>query len=94
MLLAQPEPIQVMATTPDGPPQWLRWRGVEQRIVSSAGPMRLAPQWWKASRNRAIEPPSHQGTRDYFKVQDEAGRWLWIFRRLDTSRWFVHDVWT
>ena len=104
ILLAQPEPIQVMATTPDGPPQWLCWRGVEQRIVSSAGPMRLAPQWWKGRSDEATrlrqgfagagERRSDEGTRDYFKVQDEAGRWLWVFRRLDTSRWFVHGVWT
>ena len=31
--------------------------------------------------------------RDYYRVQDEHGLWLWVFRRLDTGRWFVHGVW-
>jgi protein ImuB len=29
--------------------------------------------------------------RDYFRVQDHTGRWLWVFRF--ESRWFVHGFW-
>jgi hypothetical protein len=32
-------------------------------------------------------------TRDYFKVQDEQGRWLWIYRVLEQGCWFVHGLW-
>jgi protein ImuB len=36
---------------------------------------------------------SDLAARDYYRVQDEAGLWLWVFRRLDTGRWFVHGLW-
>ena len=45
---------------------------------------------------RAFVPsclPALSPARDYYRVQDEAGLWLWVFRRLDTGRWFVHGVW-
>ncbi len=40
-------------------------------------------------------PPlwSDLAARDYYRVQDEVGLWLWVFRRLDSGRWFVHGVW-
>ncbi len=31
--------------------------------------------------------------RDYFTVQDESGRWLWVFRCQSSLKWFVHGVW-
>lgn len=31
--------------------------------------------------------------RAYFTVQDEHGRWLWIFHQLGEARWFVHGEW-
>ncbi len=148
LLLQRPEPITVIAVMPEGPPSWFRWRGMEQRIVTSAGPERIAGEWWegrhegtKARRHekprtafgesyaRAYErfmvggapalpgchgfaaqrhsravshdtagpaapgKPWHPLTRDYFKVQDESGRWLWIFHLLESGRWFVHGLW-
>ena len=96
VLLERPEPITVMALTPDGPPARLRWRGMEQRITASAGPERIACEWWREGT-----PPEqarrHEGTkwgaRDYFKVQDERGCWLWVYRVVETGRWFVHGLW-
>ena len=84
LLLERPEPIEVIAIAPDGPPSWFRWRGLEQRITASAGPERLAAEWWRG--------PS-PATRDYFKIQIEHARWLWIYRVLESGRWFVHGVW-
>jgi len=84
LLLERPEPVEVIAMTPDGPPSWFRWRGIEQRVTASAGPERLATEWWRG--------PS-PATRDYFKVQDEHGRWLWIYRIVESGRWFVHGLW-
>ncbi len=72
--------------TPDGPPSWFRWRGLEQRITASAGPERLAREWWKEKTNRDCF-----SGRDYFKIQDERGRWLWIYRV--GGCWFVHGLW-
>jgi protein ImuB len=82
-LLERPSPVETMALTPDGPVLRLRWRGVEHRILCTVGPERLGPEWWKLR-----EP-----TRDYFRVQDEHGRWLWVFRETCSRRWFVHGEW-
>lgn len=35
--------------------------------------------------------PRVEPSRDYWRVQDAAGRWLWIFRC--GARWFVHGEW-
>ena len=104
LLLARPEPIEAMALTPDGPPSWLRWRGCEHTIVASFGPERVGCEWWKGRSDEATKRRSDEGgrrsdeaTRDYFKVQDERGRWLWVYRTRGspgaTSRWFVHGEW-
>ncbi len=73
-----------------------------RRVVMSIGPERVAPEWWRDGVDGRREGP----TRDYFKVQDEQGRWLWIYREIaagDESqeseetrcgpRWFLHGVW-
>jgi protein ImuB len=31
--------------------------------------------------------------RDYYRVQDQGGRWLWVCRESQTGRWFVHGIW-
>ncbi len=84
LLLERPEPVEVIAMSPECPPSCFRWRGLEQRVTVSAGPERLAMEWWRGS-----SPAS----RDYFKVQDEHGRWLWIYRIVESGRWFVHGLW-
>ena len=43
---------------------------------------RITTEWWQGPQ-----------TRDYFKVQTAAGQWLWVYRQLETSRWFVHGIW-
>jgi protein ImuB len=105
LLFERPEPIEVMALTPDGVPSWMRWRGVARSIISGGGPERLAEPWWDIARDEpalashdrdaADELPAAPPlrARDYFRVQDETGRWLWVYRRLDTGRWFVHGEW-
>ena len=94
VLLERPEPITVMALTPDGPPARLRWRGMEQRITASAGPERIAHEWWHLAPGEYTGGKSNEvGNRDYFKVQDERGCWLWVYRVVETGRWFVHGLW-
>jgi hypothetical protein len=70
----------------------VRWRGEDLRIERSVGPERIEGEWWRGG-----EP-----ARDYFKVQDERGRWLWVLRRdggedgagaAAGSAWFVHGLW-
>jgi protein ImuB len=97
-LFERPESIKVpFATVPDGPPHHFTWRRVTHAVVRVEGPERIAMEWWK-----------HNGqtlTRDYFRVEDEAGLRFWIYRdglygsELTTeegkpavSNWFVHGL--
>jgi len=96
-LLPKPEPIEVLATFPEGPPRWLRWRGVERRIRIALGPERIADQWFAFHRSwqaRATGVSSSLSPHDYFKLQDEHGQWLWIFSEGDPRRWFIYGQWS
>lgn len=82
-LFEPPERVRVMALVPDGPPMKLWWRGAELELLSSAGPERLAGEWWLAR-----EP-----ARNYYRVQTAEGEWLWLFREGESGDWFVHGRW-
>jgi protein ImuB len=90
-LFARPEPVEVMAEVPEGPPLRFRWRRVIYEVARAEGPERIAPEWWRAEdRDRS--------TRDYFRVEDAEGRRYWIFREglygRETARplWYVHGL--
>lgn len=97
-LFEKPEPIKVpFATVPDGPPHHFTWRRVTHAVVRVEGPERVAMEWWKQDGDVL--------TRDYFRVEDDAGLRFWIFRdglygselRDDEGRhvpanWFVHGL--
>ncbi|MGI9405116.1 MAG: Y-family DNA polymerase [Hyphomicrobiaceae bacterium] len=70
----RPEPIQVMAEVPEGPPMQFTWRRVRHRIVRAEGPERIAPEWWCSKPGQPEQP------RDYYRVEDEEGRRFWLFR--------------
>ena len=78
------------AEVPDGPPLRLRWRRVLVRVVAAEGPERIAPEWWR--------PSPDMRERDYFRIEDETGRRLWVFREGlygatgPPPRWFVHGL--
>ncbi len=88
-LLPQPEPIEAIASVPDGPPLRFRWRRVLHEIAAIEGPERIAPEWWKSEASL---------TRDYFRAEDQDGRRFWLFREglyeAETlaSRWFMHGL--
>ncbi len=72
-MLAPPEPIDVpLATVPDGPPRRFTWRRATHEVARVEGPERVAMEWWRAEGGRL--------TRDYFRVEDEAGRRFWLYR--------------
>lgn len=89
-LFEVPEPVQVIGLVPDGPPSWIRWRGRECGVRRGCGPERLALPWWEAKRGTS---PSPNIARDYYEVEDDQGRLLWVFRDHVTNGWFVHGLW-
>ena len=46
LLFAEPEPVDVLAEIPEGPPARFTWRRVTRRVVKAEGPERIAPEWW------------------------------------------------
>ncbi len=85
ILLEHPEPVEVVYLQPDYPPVRMEWRGNIHPLRKGSGPERIITAWWGARRS---------STRDYFKVQTDNGLWVWLFRELETARWFVHGLWT
>ena len=92
LLLPRPEPIRVVAEVPEGPPARFTWRRVERRVARAQGPQRIAPEWWReigAEQSR---------TRDYYRIEDEAGAGYWVFREgfyggeEEPPRWFLHGL--
>lgn len=86
-----PEPVETLASVPDGPPVRFVWRRVSHLVAAAEGPERIAPSWWEAV-------PSER-TCDYFRVEDTQGRRFWMFRRglyeeaaADAPQWFVHGL--
>lgn len=78
-----PKQVRVLAVTPDGPVIRL-WRdGVERNVLGSIGPERLGGEWWIA----------RESARDYFRVQEDSGRWLWLYQERTSREWFIHGEW-
>ena len=112
LLLPRPEPAEVVALIPEGPPRQFRWRGVRHQVVHAQGPERIAPEWWRlemgsdpsllplggnsAAEARGLTPSPAE--RDYYTVEDSAGRRFWLCRagRYDRGeappQWFIHGV--
>ena len=63
------------------PPLTLKRHGTRRTVRFADGPERITPEW----RERDADWPSH---RDYWRVEDEAGERLWLYRQDD--RWFLH----
>ncbi len=84
-LLAEPEPIAVLAEVPEGAPLRFSWRRLVHRIVRAEGPERIEPEWWRSIGR----PPARAGLaqeillarpRDYYRIEDEHGGRYWVFR--------------
>jgi protein ImuB len=90
-LLDRPEAIAVIYATPEGLPRRFVWRRAVHDIARVAGPERIAPEWWRQ--------PSNARLRDYYQVEDSAGRRYWIYRegvigdgRGGVPAWFIHGL--
>ncbi len=71
-LLDRAEPIAVLYATPDGLPRRFRWRGRVHEVARAEGPERIAPEWWRERAGARL--------RDYYRIEDDAGRRYWIYR--------------
>jgi protein ImuB len=83
-LLRCPREIRVMVSPSDdqegGRPVSMTLNDAFHRFEQVVGPERIAGIWWEG----------HHKTRDYFEVEDQCGKRFWIFRVLQTTRWFIH----
>lgn len=90
-LLWTPEEVRVVYAVPEGPPAQFIWRRQTHKVARYAGPERIAPEWWRDRPGTRL--------RDYFKIEDQDGRRLWLYReglhgdgRGGDPRWFVHGM--
>jgi protein ImuB len=90
-LLDRAERIAVLYASPDGFPQRFRWRGTVREVVRVEGPERIAPEWWRERSSTRL--------RDYYRIEDDAGRRYWIYRqgiagdgRGGVPDWFLHGL--
>ena len=90
-LLDRPEAIDVIYATPEGVPRRFVWRRAVHDLARVEGPERIAPEWWRQ--------PSSARLRDYYRVEDGAGRRYWIYRegligdgRGGLPNWFMHGL--
>ena len=91
-LLDPPQEVETISMLPDQPPVVFSWRRVRHRVRHADGPERIAGEWWRhGAETRAV--------RDYWRVEDEAGRRFWLFRAGDgveaatgDLRWFLHGL--
>ncbi len=79
-LAARPRPIAALCPLPDGPPARLG----SERVLRAEGPERILPAWWR--------PAAAQAGRDYWRIETEGGRRLWVFAERDGAApaWFLH----
>ena len=90
-LFERPEPIEVTAEVPDGPPVQFNWRHVKHQVVEAEGPERIAMEWWRDDRGNKL-------TRDYFRVESLSGTRAWLYREglfgseTPKPRWYLHGL--
>jgi protein ImuB len=98
-LLSHPEPVEAIASVPEGPPVRFRWRRKLHVVVHVEGPERIAEAWWE-NRLKAGENPDNRAhqTRDYFRIEDDDGHRYWLYRKglygteTNSPRWYMHGI--
>lgn len=55
-LFDPPQPVEVLAEVPDGPPRRFRWRRTLHEVRRFEGPERIAGEWWRVPVERLPEP--------------------------------------
>lgn len=90
-LLDRAEEISVLYATPEGLPRRFIWRRLSHLVARVEGPERIAPEWWREKSTVRL--------RDYYRVEDEAGRRYWLYRdgvdgdgRGGLPLWYLHGL--
>jgi protein ImuB len=87
-LLPTPEPIQVTFPTPDYPPMLIQYKNRLLTIKHALGPEQIMDEWW-------IDKAPY---RDYYRVEDQHGTRLWVFRAgpgddpANPAQWYLHGI--
>lgn len=81
-LFSQPIPVQCVTICPLGTPAQFVLQGKGYRVTYAWGPERIDTGWWRGQKVR----------RDYYRAETTTGQRFWLFRQLDSGRWFVHGV--
>jgi protein ImuB len=84
-LLPCPLEVRVMVTPSqdaEGTPAAFTHEGISRRVAHHVGLERIAGRWWTG----------HDKTRDYFDVADPEGNRFWLFRVLQTGKWYLHGA--
>ena len=94
-LLQSPEPIEAIASVPEGPPVRFRWRKKLHVVVHVEGPERISDEWWNSNE---IGHQTIRHTRDYFRIEDDKGYRYWLYRQglyaseTNLPRWYMHGI--
>lgn len=98
-LFDPPQPVEVIAEVPDGPPQRFRWQRKLHDVRLYEGPERIAAEWWR--REDGHTHGRGGLTRDYYRIEDLRGRRYWIFRHglydekpdpRHGPKWYMHGL--
>lgn len=91
VLLDPPQPVDVLHGLPEGPPRRFHWKRRAHDIARWEGPERIAAEWWRRRDGAGL-------TRDYYRVEDDAGHRFWLFRhglsgeRNAAPDWYLHGL--
>lgn len=80
LILFPPEPVQAQGVTP---PKRFRWRRMGLSTLRAIGPERIAPEWWMQ------DDAWRSGVRDYWRVDTQEGRRLWLFHTPQSPGWWA-----
>ncbi len=79
-----PEPLEVTESLRGGATDFtrsvIRAFGTSWSIAEQTGPERIVTAWWSDS----------PCARDYYRLLAACGSRLWVYRQLDTDRWYLH----
>ena len=84
-LLPEPAEVHCMASPSVdllGDPVSFTHSGRSYQVTHLRGPERICGVWWEG-RNK---------TRDYFDIESESGRRFWLFRVVETRKWYLHGI--